>query len=159
MQYGLDKEKFKLFTHISIRDTDGDDDPKYFQSKNNGEIGYKGTPVHTGSDGYPTQNYYQDYFDRPQIKAHLDLTYLDDWRFWMRYTSSGQAKPGSTKRQFGGGSEWEDSISWRTESFISTIENTHKFSDTLSLKSILSFASENFFLLNKMMGGMHIPIP
>ena len=68
----------------------------------------------------------------------------------MRYTSSGQAKPGSTKRQFGGGSEWEDSISWRTESFISTIENTHKFSDTLSLKSILSFDSENFFLLNKM---------
>ena len=42
MQYGFDNEKFKLFTNTSIRYTAGDNDPKYYQSLKNGEIGYKG---------------------------------------------------------------------------------------------------------------------
>ena len=71
LKYGFDKEKFKLFTHISIRDTDGDDDPKYFQSLNNGEVGYKGDPnTFSGRDGNPVQSYYQDYEDRPQVDTH-----------------------------------------------------------------------------------------
>lgn len=151
LQYGFNKEKFKLFTNISIRYTDGYKDPKYFQSLNNGEIGYKGdTNTFSGRDGYPTQSYYQDYDHKPQIKAHLELTYLDAWRFWTRYTSSGQALGGGTKRQFEGKSKWEDSFGWRDESFISAIENTYKFSDAFSLKSILSFDSENFFLANNL---------
>ncbi len=98
LQYGLDGEKFKLFTNFSIRDTNGNENTKYFQSKNNGEIGYTGTEAHSSSDGFPNQDFYQDYFDKPQIKAHLDLSYLYDWRFWMRYTISGQAFQNNTKR-------------------------------------------------------------
>lgn len=64
----------------------------------------------------------------------------------MRYTSSGQTIPEATKRQFDGGSEWEDAMAWRAESFIAAIENTHQFSAAVSLESIVSFDSEDFFL-------------
>ena len=145
LQFGFDEDKFKLFSHVSVRSTNGYDDPKYFQSLYNGEIGYQGTEVFSGSDGNPPQDLYRDYEKRPQIKAHLDLTYLDDWRFWARYTSSGQAIPTSdTKKQFESSSEWENHRYWRTESFLTAIENTHEFSDAFSLNSILSFDSENF---------------
>ncbi len=53
-----------------------DDDPKCFQSLNNGEIGYKGTEVFSGR-GNPTQDYYQDYANI--INKFLVNSYLT-WR-------------------------------------------------------------------------------
>lgn len=149
LDYGVDRDEFKLFTHISARDSRGEVDPKYFQSKNNGEISFKGdSTIHAGSDGYPVQSSYKDFKGEPQLKAQFDLIYIEDWRFWIRYTSSGQTIPQMTKRQFEDKDEWEDYKSWRAESFISAIEHKYKLSNVLSLKSILSFDSEFFYISN-----------
>jgi outer membrane receptor for ferrienterochelin and colicin len=151
LQYGFDKEKFKLFTHISIRDTNGDDNQKGFQALSNGQIGYKGDPntFPSSSDGYPIMNYYKDSDNNPQIKAHLDLTYLENWRFWLRYTNSGTVKYNANKIQYQGSNEWEDGYRYKDRSFIASLENTHEFSNTINLKSVLSFDSEDYKLLAK----------
>ncbi len=149
LQYGYSGEELKIFAHLGIRATDGDEDARAFQATRK-FIGYKGTDAFTNADGNPVMAYYKDYDGEPQIKAHLDFAYRDRWRLWMRYTNSGQVKFNATKRQYRGKREWEDSYRFQDRSFIAALENRHELSDAIELKSILSFDSEEYYLLSAM---------
>ena len=146
LQYGWSGQKFELYAYLSIRGTGGYEDNKVYQTLANGQLGYKGTSAFTGRDGNPVMSYYRDYQGEPQLKAHLDLVYGDDWRLWARYTSNGQIRPNSTKMQYEGGDEWEDNWGFQDKSLIAALENTHTISDSVSLRSIVSFDSEDYFL-------------
>jgi len=140
--YGKQWAESKFSFHASIQDSDGVKNPKIFQSLRNGQIGYKGdSTVFSGNDGNPVQSYYGDFDSDPQIKLHADYSLNDDWRFWVRYTNSGQ-KIASTQRLSLG--RFQDFRTFENRHFIATVENSHTLNSDISISSTLSFDSEEY---------------
>jgi hypothetical protein len=36
---------------------------------------------------YPPADIFTDFENEPQIKAHMDIRFMYNWRFWTRYTT------------------------------------------------------------------------
>jgi len=140
LSYGQDIAESKVFFHGSITRTRGAENYDIFQTLSNGELGYKGSDTFTGSDSFPLQSYYADYDDEPQIKLYLDVKFNDEWRFWSRYNNSGQSNP-STQRLIQG--RMQDWRAFQARYYIAGLENNFNISPSLSMKTLLSYDSED----------------
>jgi len=140
LSYSQDIAERKVFFHGSFTRTRGAENYDTFQTLSNGEIGYKGTDVFSGSDSFPLQSYYGDYDDEPQIKLYLDVEINDEWRFWSRYNNSGQSNP-STQRLIQG--RMQDWRAFQTRYYIAGLENNFSISPSLNMKTLLSYDSED----------------
>lgn len=91
ISHGLTKEKFSLYSFASITRTKGFAAP-HFMGTIGIDAGYVGEDILP--DSKPL-DYFADYQGEPQIKMHLDIDFLDHWRFWSRYTQQGSTWKGN----------------------------------------------------------------
>ena len=143
VSYGRAKDDFQLYSYFSMVSTDGIT-PDLFGTDSRKAIyggrrtGYVGEDLW---DGAPPTTYMGDYFNQPQIKAHLDIQINDNWRFWGRYVteSSSVMHSGSIKYLIDG--KYQDSRLERYRYFQLALENNRDISNNWSLKSTFGLSS------------------
>lgn len=89
LQYTSNYEDLGVYGFVSYRKTDGLTSPDYYRMNANepSDIRFVGKGI---SSTLGPQDYQANSFGRPQIKAHLNLDYGDNFTAWLRYTQSGQ---------------------------------------------------------------------
>lgn len=132
-------DTYKMFAHLSVVGTEGEA-AHTFQVSNNNQAGYVGENFHP--NGRPL-DYYGDYQDHPQIKAHIELDFANDWKWWTRYTQQGSNWfSNEEKSSFGG--QLINQQGLRSRQFTTAVEHKQSLSDTLNIASMVSFDSYDF---------------
>ena len=159
INYGVSKDKIKLYTSLSLTSTNGFSPNSYAVNTKAGEgyYGYVGTDDHSDKSKYYNKpsDYFRDADDKPQIKFNIDLQLFDNWRIWGRYTNSGTALnngvSSQTQLQTGfdqdGGKIFGDVDNlyvFRSKHYLTVIENNHQFTDNFKLNTTFSYASQDF---------------
>ncbi len=139
--FSVKKKNFSAYMFGSIGTSDGIDNPEfYYIDRAHGYgYGYMSTEFGDKGKGTATPNFYADFKNKPQVKAQLNIDFLDEFKFSARYTSysnikqqqqtlslEGPASPGSYGQQF-----------------ASFLRNNHKFTDKVCLKSNIGFQSQS----------------
>lgn len=137
--YGLEQEKFSLYSYFSVVHTSGTT-PDLYGVENASDYGYVGSP--TGAyNPSPPFTYFMDYRNEPQVKAMVDLHFKDTWRFWARYVTSSTALTQNSAIKYFVGNEYKDFRQTRFRYFQLALENQTPISETLSLKSLFGMSS------------------
>lgn len=133
LSYGHKDENYGVFAYASVTHTDGYH-ARHFIGSNNQTAGYIGED-HL-FDGKPL-DYFADYQDDPQIKLHLDIEFLDHWRFWSRYTQQGSTWKGNeVKSLFGGRFVNQQGV--RDRQWTTTLQYDNDLREDLSISGMLS---------------------
>jgi len=147
LQYSNNFDELGIYGFISYRKTDGFESPDYYrlntnEPSNNRYIG-KGELSKLGP-----QEYQADSFGRPQIKAHLNLNYGENFTAWLRYTQSGQTHAFSEKSyqtdMDGNAISPENFRNIQTGSFIASADYDYEFTDNSSLTTSLTLDSQEY---------------
>jgi len=141
LSYGRDIGDSNIFFHASYIKTEGVKDIDTFQMLSNGEMGYKGSDVFSGSDAFPLQDYFGDFDDEPQVKLYVDLNINEQWRFWTRYNNSGQSSA-HTQRVIQ--DKMQDWRIFQNRYYIASLEHNAVLSNDWSVNSTFSYDSEDF---------------
>ncbi len=147
-QFSKSSEKLGVYGFLSYRETDGYDRPDYFRLSESAT--YDGNYIgQRMSDTLGPQDYLADGIGRPQIKAHLDINYGENFNAWMRYTQSGQTEAfNKTKTYeydaFGNPTDLKNNHSTSTRSFILSSDYKIPLNDTSSVKTSLTFDSQEY---------------
>ncbi|OGP66206.1 MAG: hypothetical protein A2169_00935 [Deltaproteobacteria bacterium RBG_13_47_9] len=141
VSYGESTEKQDIFGYFSVVHTDGVS-PDLFGINSSG-IGYLGQP---GAPGYPAPaaDYLADYDNQPQIKAHIDLRFNKNWRFWTRYVASSHDLIQGTAQQYlipDNNGSYENFRQTRYRYFQTALENKTPLSESWNLKSLFGISS------------------
>jgi outer membrane receptor protein involved in Fe transport len=148
ISYGYHKDQFDLYSYFSMVSRDGASPDLYGNDGywHSGYVGEAGgpasTPTGTGKYGIPPSSYMGNYFNEPEIKAHLDIQINDNWRFWARYvTASWQLThcPGAVQALIDG--QYQDIRLARSRYFQLVLENNRDISDNWNLKSTFGLSS------------------
>jgi len=157
--YGFKKENFELYSYGSISKTEGFSPDSYavHTTPGEGSYGYTGTDDHLAPSAFADDplDYFRDYDDIPQIKAHLDLKLFEELRLWARYSSSGTALNNGVSaktRLQTGFDENEDPVfgdfqnlyGYRARYYAFVLENQHEISDFLKSDIMFSYNSQDF---------------
>jgi outer membrane receptor protein involved in Fe transport len=144
VSYGRVKDDFQLYTYFSVTSTDGISPDLfgtdgYKTARRTGYVGEKGGPW----GGAPPTTYMGDYFNQPQIKAHLDIQINNNWRFWGRYVteSSSVMHSGAVKYVIDG--KYQDVRLSRFRYFQLVLENNRDISNNWNLKSTFGLISKD----------------
>mgnify|MGYP000262366571 CR=1 FL=1 len=89
LQYSNNYDELGIYGFISYRKTDGLASPDYYRMNVNEPSSIRFVGKGQASTLGP-QDYQADSFGRPQIKAHLNLDFGENFTAWLRYTQSGQ---------------------------------------------------------------------
>ena len=82
-----------------------------------------------------------DFFNEPQIKAHVDMRFGNNWRFWSRYvTSSTSLTQGSATKYLLNG-EYQDFRQTRYRYYQFALEKKTPLNESWSLKSLFGLSS------------------
>jgi outer membrane receptor protein involved in Fe transport len=144
VSYGRVKDDFQLYSYFSVTSTDGIS-PDLF-----GTDAYKTTlggrrSGYVGKDGLwgnaPPTTYMGDYFNQPQIKAHLDIQFNDNWRFWGRYVTESSSVMHSGATQYMIDGKYQDARLESYRYFQLALENKRDISDNWNLKSTFGLSS------------------
>ena len=136
VSYGQSNEDSELYSYFSVVHTDGTRPDLYGVSSS--AAGYVGSA--TGPSG-PPFTYMSDYDNEPQIKAHVDVRFNEDWRFWTRYVTSSSALIQGSAVQYLVDGEYEDFRQTRYRYFQTALENQRSLDDHFELKSIFGISS------------------
>lgn len=146
LSYGHSTDAFDLYSYVSVVHTDGVV-PDLFsvQRRSSGGVitypsGYLGTDGGPYS-GYPPQTYFSDYFNEPQIKAHVDLKLKNNWRLWMRYGTSSSALIQNNATQYMINGQYRDFRQTRYRYYQFALQNQMQLTDTLNLRSTFGVSS------------------
>ncbi len=136
LSHGHQGEKFDIYTFASVTRTNGDDARQYLVTKNN-EVGYIGKDILLNTEPL---DYFADYQDDPQVKLYMDMEFLNNWRFWLRYTQEGSTWRGNeSKSNFNGKLLNQQSL--RDRQWTATLEYQDELRDGLALTTMLSMDS------------------
>ncbi len=136
IRHGHTGEALSALFYASITETDGYRAPHFFVT-NDGEAGYVGKTLLPDSEPL---SYYSDYQNNPQLKLHLDVDFLENWRFWARYTQQGSTWKGNeTKTLFGDRLVNQQGI--RDRQWTGTLEYDRELSDSVSAVAMVSVDS------------------
>jgi outer membrane receptor protein involved in Fe transport len=139
VSYGRVKDDFELYTYFSVVDTRGIS-PDLFGTDSSYRTGYVGkaggpyTPA-------PPSTYMGDFFNQPQIKAHLDIKFNDNWRFWARYATESSEIMQSSARQILIDGQYKDLYLSQFRYFQFALENQHNINKDWDLKSTFGLSS------------------
>jgi outer membrane receptor protein involved in Fe transport len=139
ISYGQNSEVPNLYSYFSIVRTDGVS-PVLFGVSSTPTSGYVGTPGGPYSPN-PAASYMADFYNEPQIKAHVDLHLKNNWRFWARYVTSSSELMQSSAIQYQFDSQWKDFRQTRYRYFQSAAENLRPLNGEFELKSVFGFSS------------------
>jgi len=135
------KKKYSAFLSGSISTSEGIKNPKFYYIDRAHGYGYGYMSETWGNMGLGTSapNFYADFQNRPEIKAHLDVDFLKEFKFQARYTNfsfinqqqktiseEGPAFPGDYGQQF-----------------TTKLRNDHEFSEKIQLLSSAGFQSQS----------------
>ncbi len=129
-----------MYTYLSVVDTAGIT-PDLYGVENASRGGYVKGYSYSPYKLRPPFTYMTDFFNEPQIKAHVDFNFGDNWRFWARYTntSSELAQWSSVKYEFDG--KYKDFRQTRYRYFQLALENLATLTDELNFKSTFGLSS------------------
>ena len=96
LQYSSGFEDWGVYGFVSYRETNGLDSPDYYRPNANEPSDNRYIGKGENSSIGP-QEYQADSFGRPQIKAHINLNYGENFTAWIRYTQSGKTHGFGTK--------------------------------------------------------------
>jgi outer membrane receptor protein involved in Fe transport len=159
LSYGTRGDQISFYGYGSITRTPGFSPNAFAVDLSTFEAGYVGKGFSSLSQrSKPVQRYFNDFYDRPQIKAHMQLDFGDSWKLWARYTNSGATVNGTfyqTRPQLGftmdsvrfdsEGSptyyrsplygSYQDLFAMSHQQFSSSLQNDHHFASVLGLKN------------------------
>jgi outer membrane receptor protein involved in Fe transport len=141
VSYGQAKDDFQLYTYFSMVTRDGISNPDYYGNDSQRRFGYTGERGSNGN-GVPPTTYMGNYFNQPEIKAHLDIQINENWRFWGRYvTSSWQLMhtTGALRALIDG--KYQDLRLARSRYFQLVLENQSAINKDWDLKSTFGLSS------------------
>lgn len=145
VDYSESNDDIQWLAHFSLIRTKGYEGLKIYQLSGNGQHGYKGTDAFSNSDANTVAGFYQDSEDKPQVKISLDAIFLEEWHFLTRYTSAGSVGTVTKKNYLDGEHATHQ---FTDQHLLVNLENEHKFSPNLQVKSLISFDSENYYRTN-----------
>ena len=137
LSFGQTSDQAEVFGYVSVVDTEGTRPDLFGVSSS--AAGYMGTP--TGPSTRPPLNYLSDYYDEPQVKAHVDLKFKDNWRLWARYNSASSALIQGTAYQYQIDGEWVDFRKTRFRYVQLALEHQEELTETWNMKSSFGFSS------------------
>jgi outer membrane receptor protein involved in Fe transport len=141
ISYGLDSEKYSLYSYFSVVHTDGVK-PDLFGVENATRSGYVDGKPNSPYRPKPPFTYMNDFFNEPQVKALVDLHFKDSWRFWARYAnSSSQLAQGSGGTKYLFNEKYKDFRQARFRYFQFALENQTSLTEELFLKSTFGISS------------------
>lgn len=155
VHYGLREENVEFFMHLSVAATDGVEETRAFSMQNTLASGYGflGPRDFIGANSLPPPAYMEDFDNEPQYKAHFDLRLFEEWRLWMRVTSSGgNVDYRNSKAQYqtgfiGGVPEFGGAQSFamiQTRAATVQLENNHEFTDFFRLETAVGWSSQDY---------------
>jgi len=142
IQYRAKKDDIGMYSFLSLRKTDGLDNPKYYQMNmtETSDIRYIG---YRDIDSNGPQSYLADSLGRPQIKGHIDLDIGEHTNLWMRYTQSGQSHNFGTKKDLTNGSS-VNSNQLSLRSFITAADYSYPIDKTSQLNTSLTYSNQEY---------------
>ena len=146
------------FVHLSLAGTPGAEGARMFTMENaqTSRYGFLGTGDYPAGNlrANPPLEYLRDFEDLPQYKAMLDLRFLEEWRLWARYTSSGYTtdyRDGQARYQVGfdgaGNPRFGSLESFkqiRIRDVTISLDNRHEFTDWFALDTAVEGSSQDF---------------
>ena len=133
LRYGVKKKNYSVLSYGSITGTEGDN-ARQFTGTNDQMAGYVGEDVLPGS---VPLDYFGDYRDNPQVKLHLDVSFLENWRFWTRYTQQGSNWRGNETKTLSPNGFY-DQQGVRNRQFTSTLQYDKELHEDLTMTAMLS---------------------
>ena len=146
LSYGVVQEKYNLYLYSSVADTAGEK-PRAYLVTSNGRFGYWGE----GQAG-TTPNYFKDSNSDPHMKYLADLSFMEEWRLWARYTQDGMPTTGfgSTRLTLDGLETDREAKENKQATLV--LENEHVFNQdkeiTLKSKASLMSTDTQSFVAN-----------
>lgn len=135
-------ENLSYYTYASYNYADGIEDPDAYRVASNGRYGYYGSA--SGASSISTSDYYHNTYDVPHLKFFANVNFMEEWKFWARYTNNGTPTVASgPKRRYMNTGDYYDAGSRQDRQGILSLDNNHQFSDTLSLKTSFSMMSSD----------------
>ncbi|MBI9070485.1 MAG: TonB-dependent receptor plug domain-containing protein [Melioribacteraceae bacterium] len=141
ISYGLNTDDIKVYLYGSYNISKGQTDSKFYYIDRAHGFGYGYMSSNWGNKGRGTAapKFYENYWDKPEIKLHADVTFLKENRLWARYTSYSFSKQQQADKV-------ADGIKFPGlfgKHFTVMFENNHDFSKTVKLKSNAVFSSQS----------------
>lgn len=142
MQHRKQMDNLGMYSFLSIRETNGLNEPKYFQISTNETsdtryIGYRDT------DTLGPQSYLADSHGRPQLIGHLGVTIGEHTNLWTRYTQSGQTHNFSTVTTLSDGTT-VNSNQLGLRSFMTVAEHSFLLDTTSKLDTSVTYSNQEY---------------
>lgn len=163
ISYGRKTKKADLYAYFSIVHTSGHE-PDLFACDSGSASGYLGGSSESSPEyPYPPADYFADYHNEPQIKAHLDVRFKKNWRFWARYvTSSHDLMQGTAQKYMlpnkKSKTDFENFRQTRYRYYQFALENKAALSKSWDLKSLLGLSSIDVLNIDKYNSGSALSI-
>ncbi|MBI9058893.1 MAG: TonB-dependent receptor [Labilibaculum sp.] len=139
--YSVAKKDFSAYLFASITKSEGIENPEFYYIDRAHGYGYGYMSADWGNKdlGTPAPNFYADFDNRPEIKAHLNIDFLKEFSFDARYTSFSFIK----QQQQTYSQEGPAFPGIYGQQFMSVLKNNHEFSKKTQLTSSLSYQSQS----------------
>ncbi|MBN2182907.1 MAG: TonB-dependent receptor [Sedimentisphaerales bacterium] len=139
VSFGESTDEKDLFSYFSVVHTDGIT-PDLFgvnSSPTSGYVGSSGGPYSPN----PAASYMSDFYNEPQIKAHVDYRLQNDWRLWARYVNSSSSLVQGSALQYLIDGEYKDFRETRYRYYQFVLEKKTPITDNWNLKSTFGLSS------------------
>jgi outer membrane receptor for ferrienterochelin and colicin len=139
--YSLKKKDFSAYLFASVSKSEGIDNPEFYYIDRAHGYGYGYMSETWGNTGKGTSapNFYADFDNRPEVKAHLNIDFLKEFSFKTRYTNFSFNK----QTQQSVSAEGPAFSGIYGQQFMSAVKNNHRFSEKVQLESSISFQSQS----------------
>ncbi len=139
--YSLNKKAFSAYLFGSIGRSDGIKEPEFYYIDRAHGYGYGYMSETWGykGKGSPAPHFYSDFDHRPEVKAQLNIDFLDEFSFKMRYTNFSFNK----QAQKGLSLEGPAFSGIYGQQLMTVLKNDHQFSEKLQLASSISYQSQS----------------
>lgn len=154
LSYGQETDKLDLYSYVSVVHTDGLA-PDIFGAENGTTYGYVGS-ANGPYNPNPVASYRADFYNEPQIKAHVDLNFHETWRFWARYVNASSAliQHSAVKYDIDLDGDYEDFRQTRYRYVQFALENNSQLNDEFNLKSTFAASSIDVHNVEKHYNGL-----
>lgn len=152
----------ELFSYLSVTRTLGQENTRFFAAYDS-VVGYVGEDLYqerlrlkdTLPDGSvkpagtgEASNFLGDYWNTPQVKAHVDLGFLDEFRVLARYANSDNVQlltvGNGSKTWIPSENRYANSSAIRIRQVSLSLENAHDFTPEISLKTSMEWNNQDF---------------
>ncbi len=133
--------KISEFFHCSYTNSNGQNDPKFFYVDRAHRYGYGFMSLNWGNKGLgtPAPNFYENYWNKPDIKLMFDIQFLDNYRIWTRFTTYNHTK----QQQKTATSDGPDFPGTYGKQLTTVLEYDYKFNKTYKLESSTGISSHS----------------